>query len=310
MVINQTDMTVERLQKPAKHVPSLLKHLYVERGTSDDWKALCDLHYKSHTVAAGPRYFRCVYDDGNERMLAGVMVLCNPRILDSGRNEVFPFLKPNQNGKDNKLINTNRTWFVNHYITWNNRTVLDTMFRGAGIAYRFKNLVYRMSERRYIESRSSMSRFNPFSEKAGMKFIKPKAAQALFDGIQFFAKILQSPAYDYVAVKEEILAMPEPLREKTIQKIREFYYKKSSQEKSGDKRDIGMSRVNGMELGNLIKQTQQVIFGATIYAVFVNPEFDVKNKKCRDLPARIPLLAFDLQAVDQPLNLEKLEQLK
>lgn len=301
MVIDRTEIEVKRIATPTKHVASLLKHMYVERGTVEDWHTLSDLHYKSHTLAAGPRLFRCVYDDGTQRILAGVMALCNPRILDSGRNEVFPFLKPNQSGLDTRTMNVDRVSFVNRNISWNNRTVLDTMFRGAGVAYRFKNLVYRMSKKRFIESRSSMSRFNPFSLKAGMRFTKPKSSPALAEGIAFFAGILKSPAYDYVAIKEEIEKMPPTLQRLTIDKIRVFYYKKSSQEKSGDKRDIGMTRVNGMSLSYLLKQTQQVIFGATVYAVYFNPEYDVEKKKFRKLPERIPLLWFDNQGVEEPL---------
>lgn len=294
---------VYRPERDPTHRPDILKHIYVERGTSADWKALCDLHYKGHNVAAGTRYMRAVYDDGVDKMLVGVMAFGMPRPLDSGRNEVFPRLKPNVNGIDNRLINQQRMSWINANLTWNNRTVLDTMFRGCGLAYRFKNIAYRMCGRRYVESRSSMSRFNPFSLKAGMRFVKPRAAAALQKGIQFFASVLEAPGYDYVAIMEELAAMPDFQREYTLRKIREFYYKNSAQEKSGDKMHIGMTRVNGMETSYLIKQTQQIVFGATVYAIYQNPDWQAT------LPPRIPVLAFDLQPPDAPLRLDLLHTL-
>lgn len=301
---------IYRPERDLTHRPDVLKHIYIEKGTNDDWKALCELHYKGHSVAAGVRFMRAVYDDGHDRQLVGVMAFGNPRPLDSGRNEVFPRLRPNVNGIDNKLINQQRMTWINNNIIWNNRTVLDTMFRGCGLAYRFKNLAYRMVANkdgrpfRFVESRSSMSRFNPFSLKAGMHFVKPKAASALLQGIQFFASILNAPGYDYVAIMEELAAMPDFQREYTLQKIREFYYKNSAQEKSGDKMHIGMTRVNGMETSYLIKQTQQIVFGATVYAIYQNPDYQAQ------LPARIPVLAFDLQGPKEPLRLDLLPGLE
>lgn len=302
LVDDRPEIKVTRVHHKSKHLPTMLEFMYIERGDNADWKALCELHYKGHNLAAGPRYVRCVYDDGVEKVLVGIMVFGNPRPLDSGRNVVFPRLKPNTNGMDSTLINKERMRWVNKHITWNNRTVLDTMFRGAGVAYRFKNLAYRMMGIKFVESRSSMSRFNPFSGKAGMKFVTPKAAAALEDGIRFFASILESPAYDFVAIKDEILALPEHQRARVIKMLQEFYYKKSSQEKSGEKRLLGMTRIEGMTLSNLLKQIQQVVFGATIYAIFENPDFG------RELPTRIPLLAFDNQAPDAPLDLDAISQ--
>lgn len=287
---------------------SLLKDLYVERGTIDDWKVLHELHYKSSNLGIGPRYMRCMLDD----QVIGVMVFTVPKPLDSGRNQLFQHLRPNAGGRDTKLINVQRMKWINNNLILSSRTVIDTMYRGAGIAYRFKNIGYRMMGYRYVESRSSMSRYNPFSLKAGMKFVKPKSAPAFETGLAFFAKHFKSPAYDYVAIKDEIKAMPDWLREPTLEALREFYYRHSSMEKSGDNRLNGTSRVESMELGYLLKQTQQLVFGATVYAIWANPDGDlVKRGKLEDwvarpLPKCIPLLAFENQGVDEPLRLDLL----
>lgn len=281
---------------------SLLKYLYVERGNLNDWKTLQELHYKSSNLGIGPRYMRCMLED----RIIGVMVFTVPKPLDSGRNVLFKHLRPNAGGRDTTLINVQRMKWINNNLILSSRTVIDTMYRGAGIAYRFKNIGYRMMGYRYVESRSSMSRYNPFSIKAGMRFVKPKSAPAFETGIQFFARWFTSPAYDYVAIKEEILAMPDWLRERTLRALRDFYYKHSSMEKSGDNRLNGTSRVEKMELGYLLKQTQQLVFGATVYAIWQNPDYDDKAMKMRPLPKRIPLLAFENQAVDEPLRLDLL----
>lgn len=317
-MIDLHDLAATRVERrpPSKHNLSILKDCYVERGSLEDWKILHELHYKGSNLGIGPRYMRCVLDSGTSApQTIGVMVFTVPKPLDSGRNEVFPHLKPNQGGKDNRLINVQRMHWLNNNLILSSRTVLDTMYRGAGLAYRFKNIGYRMMGYRYVESRSSMSRYNPFSLKAGMKFVAPKAAPALMDGLRFFQRNFKSPGYDYVAIKEELAAMPGFLRDRVLVELREFYYRHSSMEKSGDNRLNGTSRVESMEIGYLLKQTQQLVFGATVYAVWANPDwsqanFDLATKRLRHLPERIPVLAFDLQKPTEALRLDLLETLK
>jgi uncharacterized protein len=302
---------VARNPNAGKHTLSLLKHVYVERGTLEDWKQLHELHYKSSNLGIGPRYMRCVLaEPGRAEQVIGVMVFTVPKPLDSGRNQVFTSLKPNQGGVDNRMINQMRMHWINNNLILSSRTVLDTMYRGAGIAYRFKNIGYRLMGYRYVESRSSMSRYNPFSVKAGMRFIKPKHATALEEGIVFFARHFESPAYDYAAIMQELKTMPDHVREHSLKAMRAFYYRHSSMEKSGDNRLNGTSRVEQMETSYLLKQTMQLVFGATIYAIWENPDMqkDASGKVigAPKLPARLPLLAFENQAPTEPLRLDLL----
>jgi ABC-type ATPase with predicted acetyltransferase domain len=292
------DVIVQHRHVPKGHQLSLLQHVYVERGTNEDWKLLEALHYKSANLGVGPRYVRCVLalpDQTPETI--GIMVFTVPKPLDAGRNEVFPHLKPNQGGVDGTLQNRMRMMWLNRNILLSSRTVLDTMYRGAGIAYRFKNLGYRMTGYRFIESRSSMSRYNPFSVKAGMRFVKPKAATAMEQGLLFLARNFTSPAYDFAAIIDEMKAMPEHVRERTLTDMRAFYFRHSSMEKSGEKREFGMDRINELPVDYMLRQVMQLTFGATVYAVFQNPDYG------RQLPERIPLLAFHNQGVDEPLRL-------
>lgn len=304
--IDSSECTVERRERPKNHRLSILEHCYVEFGDKADWEALSELHYKGHSLAAGSRFMRCVHEQDGQRTVIGVMVFANPMPLNKGRNQVFPKLKPNQDGgRDTTLMNKRRMQEINRKLTWNNRTVVDTMYRSGGIAYRFKNIAYRMycAHHGYqiVESNSSMGKFNPFSIKAGMKFIKPSQANAFEAGITFFKSHFKSHPSDQSAILQELREMPEGVRKVTEQKLREFYQKNSSMEKSGDKMHLGMERVNSLDIEYVLKQTSQIVFGATIYWVWMNPDRDVK------FPDRVPLLAFDNQAPDKPFDFSKLE---
>jgi hypothetical protein len=275
--LQTSEVVLRRPPRPAQHRLSLLQHIFVEWGTKEDWTTLQELHYKGHTLAAGSRFMRCILrEPGAAEQLIGIMVFANPRPLDGGRNEVFPHLKPNVNGRDNRFINQARLLWVNTNMTWNNRTVLDTMYRSAGIAYRFKNIAYRMYaghyNLRHIESRSSMGRFNPFSIKTGMRFVKPKPAAALEPGLKFFAAHFRSNPQDIVAIADELARKPDLERAYFERKLREFYYKWSSVEKSGDKRDLGMTRVNDLPMDYVLKQIMQLVFSATVYWIWVSPD--------------------------------------
>lgn len=308
IITDNQDVVVKRDTAAGEQRLSLLDHIFVEKGDIHDWRALSELHYKGHTLAAGSRFVRCIYERDGERALIGIMVFANPRPLDRDRMRVFPAMKPNQSGKDTKMMNKHRiNQGLNKSFTWNNRTVLDTMYRSAGIAYRFKNLAYRMYcceyRKKIVESRSSMGKFNPFSIKAGMQFTRPTSANALEGGIAFFRANFASSPHDVVALLEELKGMSEGTRQYTERKLREFYYKNSSMEKSGDKRDLGMTRVNGLDIGYVLRQTQQLVFGATVYWIWgPNPDAG------RVMPLKLPLLAFDNQGTMEPLRLDLLEK--
>jgi hypothetical protein len=295
---------------------SILEHMYIERGGKSDWESLSELHYKGKSTAAGARFWRCVYKHEGVSQLVGIIVFANPMPLNKGRNMVFPNLKPNQRGgRDTRTMNQQRMKYVNDNICWSNRTVVDTMFRSAGIAYRFKNLAYRMNcceyGLRFVESNSSMGKFNPFLEKCGMKFVKPKHANALDAGIDFFTNNFRSHPCDQAALMEELEAMQKDTRAVVEKKLREFYQKNSSMEKSGDKMHVGMTRVNSKDIRYILKQASQIVFGATIYWIWENPEGEWDKRggliRMNKMPARLPLLAFDNQDVNAPLNTDKLK---
>lgn len=304
-VFENDDIKIVRNPNAGKHNLSILKDIYVEFGDRNDWEIFSELHYKGKNLAAGSRFVRCVHEDNGVKIPIGVMVFANPTPLNKGRSDVFPHLRQNQGGsKDTTLINKHRMRWINTYMTWNNRTVLDTMYRSAGIAYRFKNLAYRMycakHGFKFVESSSSMGKFNRFSIKAGMKFIKPRPNAAFKHGVNFFKTYFKSHPCDQVALIEEFNSM-EPATAKLVErKLREFYFRHSAIEKTGDKMHNGMTRIDKLTVEKIIKEIIQLVFGWTIYWVFENPDFGRK-----DIPDRLPLLAFDNQRVNEPLDLKK-----
>jgi hypothetical protein len=298
-VLDTPDVLIRRREPTtARHELSILKDIFVEWGTKADWDSLCELHYKGHSLAAGSRFMRCVLREDGVDQLIGIMVFANPQPLSKGRNDVFPQLKPNAKGRDNRMINQTRLSWINKNMTWNNRTVLDTMYRSAGIAYRFKNLAYRMYcahyGRKFVESVSSMGRFNPFSSKAGMVFVKPRSANAFEDGIAFFSAHFKASAHDIVAIQEELNSKSAKERLFLERRLREFYYRWSSMEKSGDKRELGMTRIDELGMDYILKQIMQLVFSATVYWLW-------KAIDTQKLPERMPITAFDEQGPNEPL---------
>lgn len=296
--IDNADVLIVRNPINKDHCLSLLSDIYVERGTIDDWNLLHELHYKAENLGIGPKIYRCVLQDRT----IGVGVMTVPKMLLSGRNEVFKHLKPNQNGMDTRLINRSRAYWINDNACTNSRLVLDTMYRGAGIAYRMQNIMMRMTGCSVIEFQSSMSKFNPFAAKAGMQFTKPKRSANYNKGVEFFRRWFKSVPSDFVGVMTEIKAMKPAIQEKCIAEMRKFYYACSAMEKTGNARFRGVERSETMDIAYLLKSLQQLTLASPLYGVYLNPD----AKDATALPARIPLLAFDQQAVDEPLNLSKL----
>ena len=302
ILLNNPDILVERRQVPAKHALSLLPEIYVERGTKEDWDLLHELHYKAENLGIGPRIFRCVL----RGQTIGVGVMTVPKMLLSGRNELFTHLRPNVGGRDTKIINKYRAEWINAHACTNSRLVLDTMYRGAGIAYRMQNLMMRMTGCKLVEFQSSMSKFNPFAAKAGIRFTRPKRSGNYERGLAWFRRWFESIPTDFVGIMAEVNSMPAGVREKCVGEMRKFYYDFSSMEKSGDNRMNGTKRVDALPVEKLLKNLQQLVFASPLYGVYANPDYDDAADRAIELPERLPILAFDNQPTDAPLNLSLL----
>lgn len=290
------DISCEYVADP-KPKFSLIDDMWVERGTKADWDQLHDLHYKAETLPPGPHFWRCVTSDGH---LVGITVLNSVSLMLGPRHEVFPRLKP---GQDTKFTNVHRAAWLNDNMRRAGRIVTDTLFRGLGISYRMVNLAMRMEGFRFVEIQSSMSKFNPFDVKAGFSHSRLKPAAAYERGLAFFRRYLTSHPADHENVLRELRSFPEAMRRIVLDDFRDFYYRNSAKEKTGNNLRVGTRKVDAMSDSELIRELQQLVFATPAYGIWQNPDYQ------REIPTRLPLKAFDYQKPNEPLNMEKINAL-
>lgn len=272
---------------------SLLDDMVVERGTKKDWDRLHHLHYKAESLPPAPHFYRCRRISNGE--LVAVCVLSTVSLLLAPRHEVLPQLKP---GGDTTLTNKHRPRWLNDNMRRVGRIVTSTMYRGTGVSYRFMNLVCRMSGMRYIEIVSSMAKYNPFDKKAGFKRVPLRRAAAYESGVKFLRSQFESHPADQMALLDEYSAQPVAIQKMIHKSCAEFYYKNSSREKTGSNLGRTLEDVmNEMPMRELLRELNQLIFGYTVYALYTNPD------RRRSLPKAIPLMAFDKQQTNEPLEL-------
>lgn len=278
---------------------SLIDKIYVEHGDRSDWDLFHGLHYKAQKLGIWPRIYRI----GLEGEPIGCIVFTVPRMTLSGRNTLLKHIAPNQQGWDTTIMNKYRAKWLNAHTATLSRIVLDTRYRGVGIAYRAMNIAMRMTGYDFIEFQSSMSRVNPFAQKAGVIFAKPKRNAAYEKGLLLFAKWFDSLPTDYVSIYEEFKSLRPAEQARCLEDMRKLYYTYSCMEKSGDNRLMKRTRVDSLDTPTLIKNLQQLVFAFPVYGIYKNPD------KGRQLPGLIPIKAYDACAVTEPLNIDVVNEL-
>lgn len=274
---------------------SLLSRMVVEPGTREDWLSLHDLHYKTEKDSFGQTYYRCTLDG----KLIGVVVAAYPKLLLEPRHRMFPRIKPSGGSR---LTNTARGKFVNDLFAIINRSVVDTLYRGVGVSYRMINLASRMHPRQVMEIQSAMSKFSPFAMKAGFQFAKPIQNKNYEKGVAVMHRYLDSHPYDTEGLIAELEAMSPAFRLKALRELTAFYYRCSALEKTGRNLGRGLDDLDYTPR-ELITKIQGLIFTSPLYGAYKNPDYG------RAIPRQLPLIAFDLQPPNEPLDLEALSQL-
>lgn len=295
-MLGNSDVEIQYQKDPQPRF-AMIDDMWIEPGTKDDWDKLHDLHYKAQSLPPGPHYWRCVTGDGQ---LVGVIVLNTVSLLSTPRHQIFPRLKP---GADTKFTNVYRAAWLNDNMRRAGRIVTDTLFRGLGISYRMVNLAMRMEGKRFVEIQSSMSKFNPFDLKAGFMHAKLRPAAAYERGLALFRLYFDSHPADHENVLKELRSFPDGMQKSIMRDIKKFYYDNSSKEKTGGNLNAGFGKVEAMEDAIVLKELQQLVFAVPAYGIWENPDLN------RDIPQRLPLKAFDLQAPNEPLNLKALEKI-
>ena len=136
---------------------SLIKEMTIAPGTMDDWRQLCQFHYRSHRVSAVRRIF--TLRRGEE--LCGVVVYCYPPACAYGRRMVLPrmtFKELNQN------------------LSCINRIVIHPKYRTVGLGAKLIRETLQMAGTPYVEMVAVMAKYNPFAEHAGLQRIAMQEA--------------------------------------------------------------------------------------------------------------------------------------
>ena len=279
---------------------SMLDEMFVERGSMADWEALHHLHYKAEGLPLGPAYWRLTLRGET----IGVVLLSLPRPLLKERHKIWPHLKPRA---EDRLSNTARYKWINDNIRVASRVVVDSMWRGCGASYRFLNLAARMSGWRFVELQSAMSKYNLFAQRAGFKFVKPVRSNSFESGMKMIRSVLAAHPADIDAMVEELAAMPPAQRAAARMAIADWYRRNSSMEQTShssdakrvkDRQGAILERITGLSDRALLHNFQQLVMASPLYSVWSNPDWGRT-----DMPALLPLRAFDNQPPDKPLDL-------
>jgi uncharacterized protein len=285
------------------HFP-MLREMWVERGDRADWDLLSGLHYKMHSTPVGAKYWRLRFRGET----IGVVVFGMSRPLLKERHAVFPRLAL---GGDTQISNIHRFAYINDNFRVIGRMVVDTMFRSAGLAYRFANLAARQSGFTYIEIQSAMSKYNFFAQRAGFTFVKPVRSSHYEKGLNFMRRWFSAHPGDQEALMEEFARMSPAMQKRVELELKHFYFRHSPLEKTGSRRHYAERVVDAWGVRRTIAKIQGLCFASPLYGFYKNPDGCERPGELGwggNLPTRLPLLAFDLQAPDQPLAVPILDE--
>jgi uncharacterized protein len=292
---------VAKRQKGSPTFP-LLEEMWVERGDRADWDLLAGLHYKMNSTPVGAKYWRCRFRGET----IGVVVFGMSRPLLKERHAIFPRLSP---GKDTQVTNIHRYAYINDNFRVIGRLVVDTMFRSAGIAYRLANLAARQTGFTYIEIQSSMSKYNMFAQRAGFTFVKPIKSIHYNKGLAFMRRWFSAHPADQEALMDEYNAMSPAMKKKAEHDCKQFYFQHSPLEKTGSRRHYSERVVDNWDMRRTISKIQGLCFASPLYGLYKNPDAGKLRGEATwggIIPARLPLLAFDLQPPGDALSVGKL----
>ena len=196
---------------------SLLKEIRIEQGTTADYRALAEFHYRSHRVGAVRRIFRAMR--GEE--IFGVIVYVYSPICQLGRKQVFPKVPIQE---------------MNQKLSSIQRVVVHPKYRTIGLGQRLVRETLALVSTPFVETIAVMAKYNPFFEKAGMRRVwdvqAPEAALKIRDvliQLGFDVTFLGSPRYVYTKLQglnaADLQSVREVFQKNIIPRfIKEFFY--------------------------------------------------------------------------------------
>ena len=233
------EITIEYFPNAPATECTLVKEMLVEEGSTEDWRALASLHYRSHRISA-PRKIFCLRR-GDE--LCGVIVYCYPPSASFGRRLVLPRMSMRElNGKLSVI----------------SRVVVHPKYRTVGLGVKLVRDTLGLAGTDYVEMSAVMAKYNPFAEKAGMKRIveqrPPKEAEKIMDvlkGLGFNPQLLGSTNYvskTLQALNEEGVAR---IREALAMQRHPRFLKSFSNDLPFGTRDAYQKEIANSSLGKL-----------------------------------------------------------
>jgi predicted ABC-type transport system involved in lysophospholipase L1 biosynthesis ATPase subunit/GNAT superfamily N-acetyltransferase len=172
------DTVAVRYVSPERKPVSFSGELRVEPGTTTDWKALSEFHYKSKRLGAVDRIFRLRLRDDT----VGVVVYSYPAPQNSIRNRAF---KKRYCGR---LTARERRKLLNRELRVVQRIVIDPRLRGLGLASRLLRETMPQLSVPYVECIAVMAGYSRFLENAGFVCLGrtglPKAGRELLGALR------------------------------------------------------------------------------------------------------------------------------
>jgi ABC-type lipoprotein export system ATPase subunit/GNAT superfamily N-acetyltransferase len=128
---------------------SLVKEMRIELGSTEDWRSLCNFHYRGHRTSAPRKIFRLM----RKNELCGVIVYTYPPPTCYGRRLVLPKMGMHE---------------LNRELSTINRVVVHPKYRTIGLGAKLIRDTLPLVGTHSVELIAVMAKYSPFAEKAGL----------------------------------------------------------------------------------------------------------------------------------------------
>jgi ABC-type lipoprotein export system ATPase subunit len=183
------EVTVHYYPKAYVDRCSLTEQMSIAAGTTKDYKALSEFHYRAGRTPPA----RKVFTLKRRKELCGAIVYCYPPPMSFGRKQVWK--------GDMKQLQ--------HDISVVSRVVIHPKYRSIGLGEKLVKDTLLFAGTPYVEAVAVMAKYNPFFEKAGMqKITESKPQKTITDVITKLEKIgfdpmlLGSATYNHKIIQQ------------------------------------------------------------------------------------------------------------
>jgi ABC-type transport system involved in cytochrome c biogenesis ATPase subunit/GNAT superfamily N-acetyltransferase len=159
------EVTVRYYPKAKATQCSLTRQMSIVQGTTADYKALCEFHYRTHRTPPTRKIFTLKRKDE----LCGAIVYCYPPPTCFGRGKVWK-------GNISEL---------QKQVSVVSRVIIHPKYRSIGLGEKLVRDTLLFAGTPYVEAVAVMAKYNPFFEKAGMqKIAESKPSKSVANALQ------------------------------------------------------------------------------------------------------------------------------